>query len=88
MKRHTCDKCKHYSLDDPLEYPLDGACALMGDSNEGGRVPDRAYGWDCEGYAAGVYVGPKFGCIHWEKKVFTGSPGEPVAHDTDDLTKE
>lgn len=27
----------------------------------------KAYGWDYESYRAGVYVGPKFGCIHWVK---------------------
>jgi hypothetical protein len=32
------------------------------------RWPDKCYGWDYESYRAGVYVGPKFGCIHWEKK--------------------
>ena len=47
-----------------------GSCALMGDSNDHpNRVEaDRAAGWDYEGYRAGVYVGPKFGCIHWAKR--------------------
>jgi hypothetical protein len=42
----------------------------MGDSNayEMDFAPDRAYGWDYEGYRAGVYVTPKFGCIHWAKR--------------------
>ena len=67
--RKTCDKCKHYSLNDPVKYPLDGDCALMDDVNDiEVRVADRCYGWDYAGYRAGVYVGPKFGCIHWQRK--------------------
>lgn len=71
----TCDKCKHFTADDT--YKDAGACALMGDSNDCTRdydarklgfAPDRAYGWDYEGYSAGVHVTPKFGCIHWAKK--------------------
>lgn len=61
--RKTCDKCARFTGGED--------CALMGDSNDvrgSGRLPDRAYGWDYEGYRAGVYVGPKFGCIHWIKK--------------------
>lgn len=65
--RKTCDKCKHYTQAEP-SYPNHGSCALMGDANNGTPDADRAYGWDCESYEAGVYVGPKFGCIHWEKK--------------------
>jgi len=70
--RHTCDKCKHYT---PVKYPgatnpHGGSCELMVDSND--QTPrvaiDRAAGWDYEGYSAGVYVGPKFGCIHWGKR--------------------
>jgi len=60
-KRHTCDKCAHYTARD--EY-----CDLMGDFNDEPNGPDRCAGWDYEGYRAGVYVGPKFGCIHWMKK--------------------
>lgn len=69
MKRHTCDKCQHYTPSPHAKYPNDGDCALMVDSNDVEvREPDRAYGWDYEGYRAGVYVSPKFGCIHWMKK--------------------
>lgn len=73
MKSKTCDKCQHYKAEKHSEGA--GSCALMGDSNEmyesGGYkfVNGRAYGWDYEGYSAGVYVTPKFGCINWEKKV-------------------
>lgn len=72
MRTKTCDKCRHYT---PTDMPIDnyvhaGSCALMGDSND--QTPrvavDRAAGWDYEGYVAGVYVGPKFGCIHWAKR--------------------
>lgn len=71
--RKTCGKCAHYTpTSTPEEEPLRwaGSCALMGDSNDASpRVSeDRAAGWDCERYGAGVYVGPKFGCIYWMKK--------------------
>ena len=70
MKRKTCDKCSHYTPPGHL-YPGDGECALMGDSNNGPTPVDRCAGWDYEGYSAGVWVGPKFGCIHWVKKEAT-----------------
>jgi hypothetical protein len=71
-KRHTCDKCQHFKNDNS-NYGILGSCALMEDSNDirrSNRVyeNDRAYGWDYESYCAGVYVAPKFGCIHWLKK--------------------
>jgi hypothetical protein len=74
-KRHTCNKCQHYTPDSL--YANMGSCALMGDSNDHEYdrdtnmldiESDRAYGWDYESYKAGVYVTPKFGCIHWAKK--------------------
>lgn len=78
VKRHTCDKCKHYTPPSQTmvkHYPNDandGACSMMGDSNDVEVTePDRCYGWDYEGYRAGVYVGPKFGCIHWVRKDLT-----------------
>lgn len=70
----TCDKCTHYT---PTENPdwanaiYTGSCALMGDANQ--QEPwvgiDRCAGWDAESYSAGVHVGPKFGCIHWERRI-------------------
>jgi len=73
MKRQTCDKFLHYTPPEHTgpgtAYAYDGRCALMVDSNDvEEREPDKCYGWDYKGYRAGVYVGPKFGCIHWEKK--------------------
>lgn len=61
--RKTCDKCKNYTAEENNQ----GGCALMGDSNDGNMAIDRCAGWDYEWYGAGVYVGPKFGCIHWAK---------------------
>ena len=71
--RNTCDKCQHYAttlMPDSAPYKYAGSCALMGDSNDQTQrvAVDRAAGWDYEGYSAGVYVGPKFGCIHWVKR--------------------
>ena len=68
-KRHTCDKCQHYTPSQHKRDPHDGECARAGDANRAPTPIDGIMGWDCESYRAGVYVGPKFGCIHWEKKV-------------------
>lgn len=69
--RKTCDKCKHYkasNMPESKQFTVSGACALMGDSNDAANEINTCAGWDYEGYRAGVYVGPKFGCIHWTKK--------------------
>ena len=74
--RKTCDRCKHYTTAaeaHPLmvgspEYRFRGACALIKDANEHECPENGVVAWDYEGYAAGAYVGPKFGCIHWEAK--------------------
>ena len=65
----TCDKCANYRLSkygDVTQH--EGECALMGDVNQAPNQADRCVGWDVEGYGAGVFVGPKFGCIHWIEK--------------------
>ena len=76
----TCDRCEHYTPAKVYEHlggeraaqqKNQGGCALLGDSNDGTADDDKAYGWDYESYRAGVYVGPKFGCIHWLKKART-----------------
>ena len=67
---NTCDACKHYkpanAAYEPKGYEYDGSCALM--KYEAPILIDSAIPWDYEGYMAGVHVGPKFGCIHWETK--------------------
>ena len=80
---NTCDQCTHYTASSrpttfvkvanyeiagPATYLFAGACALITDGNDIPCPKDGAVGWDYEGYIAGVYVGPKFGCIHWSKK--------------------
>jgi hypothetical protein len=75
----TCDACKHYTphvarfknaiYETAHQYT--GECALAIDSNDRAfddlKVDiDRIASWDQEGFLSGVYVGPKFGCIHWE----------------------
>jgi hypothetical protein len=68
-KQKTCDKCAHYT---PAKWDEGfGDCDLMDDANDGKPDNARAYGWDYEGYSAGVYVGEKFGCIHWLKQTNT-----------------
>lgn len=69
---NTCKNCKQFNADD--FYVGFGDCSLMQDANGFLFQPknrtaelDRCYGWDYEGYSAGVYVGQNFGCIHWEK---------------------
>lgn len=66
---NTCDKCNHYAHDP--SYGDRGYCEMMGDSNSVGEDDEfpqnGAMGWDFEGYRAGVHVGPKFGCIHFER---------------------
>ena len=66
---NTCDKCTHYTPDSN-KYGInnEGSCSLMGDINQRSNPVDSCSGWDTESYGAGVYVGPKFGCIHWIKK--------------------
>jgi hypothetical protein len=65
--RKTCDKCAHYTPGGKGSEN-DGSCAKAGDANDGPVPTDGIVGWDYESFAAGVYVGPKFGCIHWVKK--------------------
>ena len=61
-----CGKCENYT---PSKWDEGfGDCDLMDDANDGKPDNTRAYGWDYEGYSAGVYVGVNFGCIHWMKK--------------------
>ena len=67
MATKTCDRCKYYTLPDH-SGANEGKCAMTLDSNDGTPHADRAYGWDAESYQSGVYVGPKYGRIHWIKK--------------------
>ena len=66
----TCDECKHDTFADDDGLPIhqyEGNCALM---EYGAPISiNKAIPWDYEGHSgAEVSVGPKFGCIHWEKK--------------------
>ena len=66
---NTCDACRHYTESDSKDlegYEYDGRCSLM--EYDAPILIDRAIPWDYECYSAGVSVGPKFGCIHWEAK--------------------
>jgi hypothetical protein len=76
---NTCDTCKNWSTDAESwkgsqfyeKYKEQGECSLFGDINQFNDAPPRndvCYGWDYEGYSAGVTVMAKFGCIHWQKK--------------------
>jgi hypothetical protein len=74
---NTCDACKHYT---PSRFPSHmpeykdcGECALTDlpwpDGTSNWQVAeDKLASWDVGDAGSGIYVGPKFGCIHWEKK--------------------
>jgi hypothetical protein len=71
----TCDKCKFYTPSNWPEntqfyekYQYDGECSKSFDTNDQNMTIDGLGSWDAESYKSGVYVGPKFGCIHWEKR--------------------
>jgi hypothetical protein len=65
----TCDKCANYKLPRDGDAENEGSCTLMEDSNTTNtNCLDICLAWDYEGYGSGVYVGPKFGCIHWIEK--------------------
>jgi hypothetical protein len=66
MTNNTCDKCAHYTPDPHKKN--EGSCSLMGDINQRSNPIDGCSGWDMESYSAGVFVGPKFGCIHWIRR--------------------
>ena len=64
----TCDKCAYYEPPPEFHSLHEGSCKLMGDSNNRDNPIDKFSWWDYEDYRSGVYVGPKFGCIHWMEK--------------------
>lgn len=66
MSKKVCKHCDHFEPDST--FPGFGSCALTLDFNDGMSDTNLAYGWDYEGYMAGVYVGEQFGCIHWRKQ--------------------
>jgi len=78
--RKTCDKCCHFKGPQNnygSAYKAGfGVCsrAFVDDNDMGydSKPEDYdlevVYTWDGESYVSGAYVGPKFGCIHWEKK--------------------
>jgi hypothetical protein len=70
----TCDKCRYFTPSDWPEmggsyekYRYDGTCAKAIDTNDKDMKIDSLGSWDDASYKSGVYVGPKFGCIHWAK---------------------
>ena len=74
--KKICSNCKHFKVN--VHYADVGECDLMGDSNDLARTAakpnminadvTKAYGWDYEGYASGVYVGTHFCCLHFERE--------------------
>lgn len=67
----TCDKCAHWTPSDSIKRPNEGTCssdkfAYIGEDT---IEPDELGYSDYEGYSANFNTGPKFGCIHWQKRV-------------------
>ena len=66
--RRTCDACKHYAQSESFYKHLKnhGFCSLLQCSS---LVFDAdKISASCEAGGAWLAIGPKFGCIHWEKK--------------------
>jgi hypothetical protein len=74
MTNKTCDKCQHYTPGDDWQganRPATGSCRLMCNSSAWpqGAAPDNlCASWSRDGFWIGIYVGAKFGCIHWNKE--------------------
>ena len=64
---NTCDQCEHYTPALPYAEFL-GTCALDRNADKAALPEESSRGWAQEGYVAGVYVGPKLGCVNWEKR--------------------
>jgi hypothetical protein len=81
MPNNTCDKCRHFNTSDKssrLHEAGFGSCERSFTDINSVPIntpadrfdPTTAYSWDYESYDSGVYVGPKFGCIHWESLIW------------------
>lgn len=69
----TCDKCGNYAppfsdTGSNVYWENAGECTRIGAWQGGPNAVDSCGSGECEGLDVPVYVGPKFGCIHWEKK--------------------
>jgi len=74
---NTCDACKHYT---PVVNPHGptwshrncGECWLTNQPDPTDRLSfvavDKIASMSGDGGGSELYVGPKFGCIHWEAK--------------------
>lgn len=71
-----CADCRHFSPNDH-DYPYEGwgDCTRITDDRPPFFRPDRsapadllALAWDGEGYSAGLYVAPEFGCVLGEPR--------------------
>lgn len=64
---NTCDTCKHYTMPE-AERPDAGDCALIDEDRHRPNGVDGLSSGAEYLYESWVYVGPKFGCIHWMAK--------------------
>ncbi len=74
MKNHTCDQCENYAPPvnmggDSIYWVNAGGCSRMGTWQGGPAALDDCGSGECDDYDVPVYVGPKFGCIHWQRKL-------------------
>lgn len=67
----TCKTCKCWTppeVSSPWDVSKGGACACPKFVYHEPMPRDGLEYYDAEGYAAGFYTGPDFGCIHHEAK--------------------
>lgn len=79
-----CSDCKHFQRPDSGPFRGWGSCGRLHDdydtNHEADAPPDGrlAIPWDYEGYSAGLYVSPNFGCTQFEASA-DREPGERTA---------
>ncbi len=63
-----CRGCKHFTPPGPREEY--GSCELIDDEKNSpiDEAPKLIICWDYEGYSAGAYIHPDFGCVMWQAK--------------------
>jgi hypothetical protein len=66
MARNICKNCAHFTPETLSSLQGFGSCDMITDAEP--SATNLAYAWDYEGYSAGVHVGEKFGCIHFQRK--------------------
>ena len=77
---NTCDACKNYTphseggLSEQYRKAFqsekfNGSCKKMNETSDDNAHEDSLGSWGCYGEPSGLFVGPKFGCIHFQPKL-------------------